>query len=252
MSDNKKYYYLKLKENFFDSEEIKLLESVDNGYLYSNILLKLYLKSLKTEGKLIFRNKIPYNPKMIATVTGHNIDIIGKALDLFNEFGLIEILDNGTIFISDMQNFIGKSSTEADRIRSYREQIKKESSQILIESSTNVQQKNNKSTPELELELELKIEKELKIKKLCAFFEECWELYPEKKGKGKISEACKNKIFKLGEEFKRCIDRYSKAKPEWQGYQNGSTFFNKGYIDYLDVNYKAKTLEEEMKGLKRL
>ncbi len=47
MADNRKYYYLKLKENFFDSDSIVLLEDMKDGILYSNILLKLYLKSLK-------------------------------------------------------------------------------------------------------------------------------------------------------------------------------------------------------------
>lgn len=51
MADNRKYYYLKLKEDFFDSEEIKILESMKDGYIYSNILLKLYLRSLRNEGK---------------------------------------------------------------------------------------------------------------------------------------------------------------------------------------------------------
>ena len=52
MSDNRKYYYLKLKENYFDEDAIVLLESMQDGVLYSNILLKLYLKSLKNGGKL--------------------------------------------------------------------------------------------------------------------------------------------------------------------------------------------------------
>ncbi len=47
MADNRKYYYLKLKDNFFDGDSIVLLESMQDGILYSNILLKLYLKSLK-------------------------------------------------------------------------------------------------------------------------------------------------------------------------------------------------------------
>jgi hypothetical protein len=34
MSDNKKYYYLKLKENFYDSEAMIVLESMPDGYLY--------------------------------------------------------------------------------------------------------------------------------------------------------------------------------------------------------------------------
>ena len=51
MADNRKYYYLKLKENFFDSDSIVLLEDMKDGILYSNILLKLYLKSLKNGGQ---------------------------------------------------------------------------------------------------------------------------------------------------------------------------------------------------------
>ena len=61
MSDNKKYYYLRLKDNFFDSDELKILESMKDGYLYSNILLKLYLRSLKNDGKLVVNDRIPYN-----------------------------------------------------------------------------------------------------------------------------------------------------------------------------------------------
>ena len=52
MSDNKKYYYLKLKDDFFDSDSLIVLESMQDGYLYSNILLKLYLRSLKNKGRL--------------------------------------------------------------------------------------------------------------------------------------------------------------------------------------------------------
>ena len=60
MSDNRKYYYLKLKENYFDDDSIVLLESMQDGVLYSNILLKLYLKSLKHGGRLQLDENIPY------------------------------------------------------------------------------------------------------------------------------------------------------------------------------------------------
>ena len=61
MSDNRKYYYLKLKENYFDDDSIVLLESMQDGVLYSNILLKLYLKSLKHGGRLQLDEDIPMN-----------------------------------------------------------------------------------------------------------------------------------------------------------------------------------------------
>ena len=54
MSDNRKYYYLKLKESYFDDDAIVLLESMQDGMLYSNILLKLYLKSLKYKPMMNF------------------------------------------------------------------------------------------------------------------------------------------------------------------------------------------------------
>jgi predicted phage replisome organizer len=161
MSDNKNYYYLKLKENFFDGEEIKLLESMENGYLYSNILLKMYLRSLKSEGRLMFRDNIPYNAKMLSTITGHNIDVIEKAIKIFVEFKLIQILDSGAIYIADLQSFIGESSTEADRKRVYRLKIDDETKrlgQMSDKCPTNVGQTSDKYPPELELELELKKE----------------------------------------------------------------------------------------------
>ena len=68
MADNRKYYYLKLKENYFDEDAIVLLESMQDGVLYSNILLKLYLKSLKNGGKLQLDENIPYTAQMIATI----------------------------------------------------------------------------------------------------------------------------------------------------------------------------------------
>ena len=78
MSDNKNYYYLKLKDNFFDSDAQILLEGMPDGYLYSNILMKLYTRSLKTDGKLMFNERIPYNPAMLAQITRHSVGVMEK------------------------------------------------------------------------------------------------------------------------------------------------------------------------------
>lgn len=86
MADNRKYYYLKLKEDFFDTDEMKILESMKDGYLYSNILLKLYLKSLSNSGRLMYRNVIPYTPEILATLTGHQVGTVEKALDVFKNW----------------------------------------------------------------------------------------------------------------------------------------------------------------------
>lgn len=157
MSDNKRYYYLKLKENFFDSDEMVLLESMPDGYIYSNILLKLYLRSLKHEGKLMFNDRIPFNSTMLATITRHSVGVVEKAVQIFRDLQLIDVLDNGAIYMSDIQSFIGKSSTEADRKREYRKKIE-EAKRNLITGGQVSDKCPDKTTPELEIELEKDID----------------------------------------------------------------------------------------------
>lgn len=161
MSDNKKYYYLKLVDNFYDRDEMIMLESMPDGYMYSNILLKLYLRSLKNEGKLMFNNRIPYNANMLANVTRFPVAVVEKAIAIFKELGLIEVLDNGAIYMLDIQNFIGKSSTEADRKRLYRSKIEEEKKSLGQMSGQLTGQMSDKTPPEIEIEIEL--EKDIDI-----------------------------------------------------------------------------------------
>lgn len=112
MSDNRRYYYLKLKESFFDEDAIVLLESMQDGILYSNILLKLYLKSLKNGGKLQLDEHIPYNEQMIATLTRQQVGTVERALQIFRALGLVEPLSGGVLYMSNIELLIGQSSTE--------------------------------------------------------------------------------------------------------------------------------------------
>lgn len=165
MSDNQKYYYMRLKENFFDSDSMILLESLQDGYIYSNILLKLYLRSLKDEGRLMLNGRIPYNAQMLASITRTQVGTIEKAISIFKELGLIEILDSGAIYMLDIQDYIGKSSTEGDRKRAYRDRISKEAIKLdkcpdkCLDKCTDI------CTPEIEIELDIEkeIEKEIEI-----------------------------------------------------------------------------------------
>ena len=74
---------------------------------------------------------------------------------------MIDILDNGAIYMLDIQNFIGKSSTEADRKRLYRQEIEAEKKQLLIGSGQMSSKCPDKTTPEIEIEREKELEKEL-------------------------------------------------------------------------------------------
>lgn len=141
MADNGKYYYLKVKENFFDTDEMKILEGMKDGYMYGNILLKLYLRSLKYDGRLMYRNRIPYTPEILADLVGHEVGTVEKALKIFRELELIEVLDNGAIYMMDIQNYIGKSSTEADRQRAYYNRVKEEKEAIAAGATGQIEEK---------------------------------------------------------------------------------------------------------------
>lgn len=123
MSDNKKYYYMRLKDNFFDTDEMLLLASMPNGPLYQTILLRLYLRSLKDEGLLMFRGTIPYTPQVLAQILNVEVGTMKEALRLFKELKLIDVLDTGEIYMLDIQQLVGRSSTEADRQRKYQRAI---------------------------------------------------------------------------------------------------------------------------------
>lgn len=165
MADNKKYYYMRLNESYFASDEQVLLESMPDGYMYSNILLKLYLKSLKRDGLLMLNDRIPYNPQMIAQITRHQVGTVEKALRIFQDLGIVEIMDSGAIYMLDVQNFVGKTTTEADRIRAYRARIEAEKKALPDSESTNVQDDSYICTPEIELKKKIEPEKKRKRKK---------------------------------------------------------------------------------------
>ena len=163
MADDQKYYYMRLKDSFYDDDVIKIIEAMPDGYLYSNILLKLYLKSLKFNGRLMFNERIPYNSSVLATITRHQEGTVEKALKIFKELDLIEVLDNGAIYMLDIQSLIGKSSTEADRKREYRLRIEQEKKQLLL--GQNAGQMSGQNSPEIEIEIEKEIEKEIEVEK---------------------------------------------------------------------------------------
>lgn len=82
-------------------------------------------------------------------------------------------------------------------------------------------------------------------KRIDDFFESVWSLYPKKEGKGQISQTQKQELFKIGlDEITRAIERYCNKiqdeKTEHKFIKMGSTFFNSGYIDFLDANYMDK------------
>lgn len=243
MSDNKKYYYLKLKENFFDSDNMVLLESMQDGILYSNILMKMYLKSLKNNGMLILNDAIPYNTQMIATVTRHQVGTVEKALKVFEQLGLIDILDGGTIYMSDIELFVGRSSTEGDRKRAERMKLKQAENLALGQMS-------DIHPPELEIEKEI-------YNNICSpepderesDFEKIYAIYPKKRGRTKAfanycswlkGRSVNGKRRKLtNREMYLAVHAYVEQQKEHETeleyYKNFDTLMGSQLLDYVEV-----------------
>lgn len=153
----RRYYWLKLKEDFFEEETIKLLENMENGKDYIIFLLKLRLKTINTKGHLKFKGKMPYNEKMLATITGTNIDIVRQALNVFRDLALTNRLDDGTIYMEQIENIVGSESESAERVRRHRENLQEIPENPLL---SNVDVTNSNTDIDTELDLESDKEKE--------------------------------------------------------------------------------------------
>ena len=164
MTENRRYYYLKLKEYFFNSETMMILESMQDGLLYSNLLLKMYLMSLKSGGILLLGDHFPHTPQTIATCTRHQIGTVERGLKIFLQLGLIEILTDGAYYMTDIQLLIGQSSTEGERKKRERSRLQRQ--KLLPSGGVDICPPNgrvDKCPPILEKEkdIELEIDREI-------------------------------------------------------------------------------------------
>ena len=132
-----------------------------HGVLYSNILLKLYLKSLKHGGRLQLDEDIPYTAQMIATITRQQIGTVERALQIFLKLGLVEVLDSGTFYMSNIELLIGQSSTEAERKRAARLQNKALSALRTSGGHLSDIRPPEMSRVEIEIEIEIEIKREI-------------------------------------------------------------------------------------------
>ena len=161
---NKKYYWLKLDRNFFKRHDIRVIESMDNGKDYVLFYLKLLVESIDHEGQLRFSETIPYDEKMLATITNMNIDIVRSAIKIFTELHLMEVFDDKTIYLFETQKMLGEA-TSTHRVKAFRERQKQ--LQIIEERNVNetLHKRKSETYIEKELEKEIDIDKEKKNKK---------------------------------------------------------------------------------------
>ena len=126
METQNKFYWLKLKRDFFKKHDIRIIETMPNGKDYLIFYLKLLCESIDHDGNLRFSDEIPYSVDMLSVITNTNVDIVKSAISLFTELKMMEILDDGTYYMSKVENMIGSAvdNDNANRQRRFREKQK--------------------------------------------------------------------------------------------------------------------------------
>lgn len=112
-----KFYWLKLKRDFFKRHDIRIIEAMPNGKDYILFYLKLLLESIDHEGKLRFSETIPYNEQMLSVITNTNVDVVKSAMDVFIELQMIEVKDDKTIYMQEVERLIGSETKWAEKKR---------------------------------------------------------------------------------------------------------------------------------------
>ena len=112
-----KFYWLKLKRDFFKRHDIRIIEAMPNGKDYILFYLKLLLESIDHEGKLRFSETIPYNEQMLSVITNTNVDVVKSAMDVFIGLNMLEVHDDKTIYMQEVEKLIGSETKWAEKKR---------------------------------------------------------------------------------------------------------------------------------------
>lgn len=160
---NKRFYWLKLKEDFFGETYIKALRRLPQGDSLAIVYLKMQLNSLKTEGIIKYQRLLPDSIAELAMALDEDENVVRLAVEALIRFGVVERWDDETLYMSAMQQLIGSETDSAARVRKHREL---QGNVKALQCNTQVTNCNTEI--EIEIELEKDIEKKTEKKKNAA------------------------------------------------------------------------------------
>lgn len=167
MSDSKKYYWLKLQKTFFSDKKMKKMRLIAGGEIYTIIYFKLLLESLDNGGLIEFENICDNPAEELSLMIDETADNIKACLVILEKLKLCEYNDNFISF-NDIEKMVGSSTTEADRVKAYREKqklLKVQKSTDDVHSYENHTQPEQQSYPEKEREKEKDTDKDTEREK---------------------------------------------------------------------------------------
>ena len=252
--NNSRFYWLQLKEDFFDEDAIDWLEDQPNGKEYSLFYLKLCLKSLRTNGILIRKVGellIPYDHIKLGELTKTNPDTVIVAMELLQKIGLVKKLENGELYMTEVEKMIGSQS-----IGAFKKQQQRITNSTIKEIESGQRVDNCPPNIDIELDIDKDIDKDIDINKE--------DISKDISKKKKITHFIKPTI----EEIKAyCDERKNNIDPEYffdyneaRGWMLGKTHMKdwKATIRYWERKEKEKNensqpkqepKNQELKGL---
>jgi predicted phage replisome organizer len=140
MAESKKYYWLKLKRDFFKRHDIRIIKKLPKGKECALFYLELMLESIDHEGQLRFSEEIPYDYEMLAAVTDTELEIVELAFDYLIKFKMVKFDEDKTIILPGVQQLIGSAvdNDAANRQRRSRERKKQAAAQCVTNVTENV------------------------------------------------------------------------------------------------------------------
>lgn len=238
----RRFYWLKLSENFFDERYIKALRRLPQGDSLAIVYLKMQLSSLKTEGIIKYEHILPDSAAELALALDEEENIVKLALSALISYGVVERWDDETLYMSAMQHMIGSEGESAARVRRHRE-LKKfanNSDVKALQSNGCVTDSNTEKDIEREKEKREEIEKEIK-----SLFSPVVDYLNMKAGTSYKDTSKKTQSliharaaegFKL-DDFKRVIDNMCAAwinDPKMEQYLRPETLFGTKFEGYLN------------------
>ena len=251
MSNNKRYYWLKLNENFFEDDTIQWIEEQENGKEYVIFYLKLALRSLQDDGKLIRyvgEGLIPYDTRALAKLTNTNIDTVNTAMEAFLGIGLVERLETGELYMKQINEMIGSETEVARRVRKHRakENALEQAKEVnLLQSNVDVTKSNTEKEKELEIDKEIdkehspaKAEPPIPFESIINHLnDKADRQYKHTTGKTKALIKSRWKEGFTEEDFKKVIDNKTaqwKSDKEMSKYLRPQTLFGTKFESYLN------------------
>ena len=211
MEENKRYYWLKLKRDFFRRHDIQIVENMPNGKDYILFYLKLLCESVDHNGNLRFSEQIPYNEQMLATITNTNIDVVRSAIQVFEELGMMEVLDDGTYFMNEVQKMLGSETKWAEKKRDYRLKKGQCPQGVLPMSDKSKRESIEKDIDKDKEKENTKENSPVPDSREMFDFEEAFnktfEIYPKKKAYNKAKKAWLDKLLGVIEENRADVAR---------------------------------------------